>query len=233
MKTSELTKNDISVKRLFPMLFSVFIMFIQLICSVQISEAQRLLPFTTKAGSTSSALIKDAVPYPKVLSVFDAIPESLKPDYFYVYFMQLPGPVEELGIRFLAPAPPYYYPFPGDVVTPEFESASIVNSRFLPNVKIEVAMFADSTTNFTGQPVYSWIPVGETSSNSERHADPSGSENSAMIRLKRSFENELIRITINDKAGNPVSGKILMQIGTYPGYKNIRIGNSIEALKSE
>ncbi|MBK6640073.1 MAG: hypothetical protein IPG39_01975 [Bacteroidetes bacterium] len=100
-------------------------------------------------------------------------------------------------------------------------------------MKIEVAMFADSTTNFTGQPVYSWIPVGETSSNSERHADPSGSENSAMIRMKRSFENELIRITISDKAGNPVTGKILMQIGTYPGYKNIRIGNSIEALKSE
>ncbi len=226
MKTPELIINKSSFKRSF-LLFSVLFMFMQL------AEAQRLLPFTTKAGSNASALTKDAIPYPKVMSVFDAIPEASKPSYTKQYFMQLPGPVEELGIRFLAPAPPYYYPFPGDVVTPEFESASVVNSRFLPNVKIEVAMFADSTTNYTGQPVYSWIPVGETSSNSERHADPSGSENSAMIRLKRSFENELIRITINDKAGNPVTGKILMQIGTYPGYKNIRIGNSIEALKSE
>ncbi len=226
MKTPELIINKSSFKRSF-LLFSVLFMFMQL------AEAQRLLPFTTKAGSNASALTKDAIPYPKVMSVFDAIPEASKPSYTKQYFMKLPGPVEELGIRFLAPAPPYYYPFPGDVVTPELESASVVNSRFLPNVMIEVAMFADSTTNYTGQPVYSWIPVGETSSNSERHADPSGSENSAMIRMKRSFENELIRITISDKAGNPVTGKILMQIGTYPGYKNIRIGNSIEALKSE
>ena len=226
MKTPELIINIRSFKR-------SFLLFFGLLMFTQLAEAQRLLPFTTRAGSNASALIKDAIPYPKVRSVFDAIPEASKPSFTKQYFMQLPGPVEELGIRFLAPAPPYYYPFPGDVVTPEFEGASVVNSRFLPNVKIEVAMFADSTTNFTGQPVYSWIPVGETSSNSERHADPSGSENSAMIRLKRSFENELIRITINDKAGNPVSGKILLQIGTYPGYKNIRIGSSIEALKSE
>jgi hypothetical protein len=211
----------------------VFFIVLQLVSASTDSEAQRLLPFTTKAGSNASALIKDAIPYPKVLSVFDAIPESLKPDYFHVYFMQLPGAVEELGIRFFAPSPPYYYPFPGDVVTPEFENSSAIATRFIPNIKIEVAMFADSTTNYSGQPVYSWIPVGETSSNSERHADPSGSENSAMIRLNRSFENELIRVTITDKSGNPLSGKILMQIGTYPGYKNIRIGNSIESLKAE
>lgn len=199
----------------------------------QLAEAQRLLPFTTRAGSNSSALIKDAIPYPKVMSVFDAIPETSKPVYTKQYYMKLPGAVEELGIRFFAPAPPFYYPFPGDVVTQEFEGSQDAASRFLPNMKIEVAMFADSTTNYTGQPVYNWIPVGETSSNSERHADPSGSENSAMIRLNRSFENELIRITITDKTGNPVSGKILMQIGTYPGYKNIRIRNSIDALKAE
>jgi hypothetical protein len=226
MKTLELFINKQSFRRFF-------LLFFGLLMFTQLAEAQRLLPFTTRAGSNSSALIKDAIPYPKVMSVFDAIPEASKPVYTKQYYMKLPGAVEELGIRFFAPSPPYYYPFPGDVVTPEFENASVVNSRFLPNLKIEVAMFADSTTNFTGQPVYSWIPVGETSSNSERHADPSGSENSAMIRLKRSFENELIRITISDKAGNVVAGKILMQIGTYPGYKNIRIGNSIDALKAE
>ncbi|MBL7914563.1 MAG: hypothetical protein JNL49_05905 [Bacteroidia bacterium] len=226
MKTPELIINKQSFIRFF-------LVFLGLLMFAQLAEAQRLLPFTTRAGSNSSALIKDAIPYPKVMSVFDAIPEASKPVYTKQYYMKLPGAVEELGIRFFAPSPPYYYPFPGDVVTPEFEGSQAATSRFLPVVKIEVAMFADSTTNYTGQPVYSWIPVGETSSNSERHADPSGSENSAMIRMKRSFENELIRITISDKAGNAVAGKILMQIGTYPGYKNIRIGNSIEALKSE
>ncbi|MBK7390190.1 MAG: hypothetical protein IPI23_14285 [Bacteroidetes bacterium] len=79
MKTPELIINKSSFKRSF-LLFSVLFMFMQL------AEAQRLLPFTTKAGSNASALTKDAIPYPKVMSVFDAIPEASKPSLFSIFY---------------------------------------------------------------------------------------------------------------------------------------------------
>jgi hypothetical protein len=199
-------------------------------------EGQRLNPFLSETAQVANGAGAEPLPYSNTFSLFDGIPETAstrsKELQFYIV---LPGDIQELGFRLLAPAPSFYYPFPGDFVTPCSENKEYNQLQSMePDLVLEYALYADSTTAFApDKKIIAWIDSGAKSLYDENFASGNNGSKSVVKRSVRKWSNELIRLTIRDKKDKKLSGSFLLQTGTVPSLKGIKLKTSIEALRSE
>jgi hypothetical protein len=103
-----------------------------------------------------------------------------------------------------------------------------------PDLVLEYALYADSTTAFApDKKIIAWIDSGAKSLYDENFASGNNGSKSVVKRSVRKWSNELIRLTIRDKKDKKLSGSFLLQTGTVPSLKGIKLKTSIEALRSE
>lgn len=211
-----------------------------LICALLFSatevQAQRLNPFVSETARVANGSGFELLPYENTFSLFDGISATASSDAKELqFYLSLPGEINELGIRLIAPAPAFYQPFPGDIVTPCFENKEYDPTRSIdPDLILEYALYDDSTTAFVpGKKIIAWIDAGSKSVYDENFASDSKGSKSVVKRSVRKWSTELIRVTIRDKKGKKPSGSFLLQTGTVPALKGIRLKTSIDALRSE
>lgn len=190
------------------------------------THAQRLSPFQAKTLNIPEAH-GERLPYERTTSFFDFLNDtdpyntivSGQPAvYIYLY---LPSDITELGIRIISPVPELFFADRGDIETDQFSALSPVqrNSWFDPGMRLE-KISLDSNNNFSD--------VTLLDSNSESREVP------ALPNSK--FENPLIRLTadtikagyyritlINEKPETHKNGSFVIQIGTVPKVKGIKI----------
>ncbi len=198
--------------------------------------AQRLNPFLSETSQAANGSGVEVLPYENMFSLFDGMPVTSSANARELqFYMLMPGDVTELGIRLIAPAPSYYQAFPGDVVTPYFENKEYDQTRNIdPDLLLEYALYDDSTTVFVpGKKIIAWVDAGAKSVYDESFATDSKGSQAVVKRSVRKWSTELIRLTIRDKKGKKPSGSFLLQTGTVPALKGIRLKTSIDALRSE
>lgn len=191
--------------------------------------AQRLSPFESATLSTGEKN-NIGMPYGRTVSYFGYISDSTatdsliedKPAYFL--FVHIPADVSELGIRIISPVPELFFADRGDIEPEEFTALTPIkrNSWFDPGMVLE-NMTPDSTGKFSYGPL-----KAENFKSKDVPSQPNGKFENPMIRLTNvTVKAGYYRITlINEKPETQKSGSFVMQIGTVPDVKGIKVSRS-------
>lgn len=203
-----------------------------LLCVSAESFSQRLDFFTSQTGNAMITGSEDKVPYEETAGFFDYIPEGASADsvidgqpVYFIYF-KIPFEVHEIGIRLISPVPPYAFAEAGDEVTEAYETNKKSTGYFNPLITLESGI-ADDKDIRAGE-IKSWEPLGKNDDSLELMAQPNGKRTNSLLRVYQGpYPAGIYRIKFSGVKNETTTGSYLMQLGTIPGIKRIKMSRKM------
>jgi len=202
--------------------------------------AQRLDLFTAESGKIWHNGVAERVPYNQTTGYFDFIATDTQPDTmvdgkpsYFLYFL-VPYDVTEIGIRFITPVPGYVYSETGDIVTESFESNKNNKDFFDPYIELEqwVDSTYDSTTHYIFIP--HWQKIAKNDDSEEVISQPSGKRSNALLRVYSGpYPPGVYRMCFSAVKKSIMQGTYLVHLATIPGIKRMKVGRTLNELKTE
>jgi len=196
----------------------------------QYASAQRLDLFNSHGT--------EKTPYSKTCSFYDFLPEGNSADstidrqaYYFLYF-ELPFDVSEIGVRLISPVPSYSFAEAGDKVTDAFENNKKSTEYFNPWIALEKRVTTDSTGTELPFPI--WQIFAKNDDSEELISQPSGSNSNSLVRVYfETYTSGIYRIRFKASQKRIAEGSYLVQIGTTPGVKRLKVSRTIKGLAEE
>ena len=203
---------------------------VYLLLAVIPAFGQRLNLFTSATGMPENG---DVIPYDHVAGYFDAILNDQPADStdgkhnFYFLYFYVPVEVNEIGIRLISPVPAYASPQPGDFETDAYESRKKQETYFNPGFVLEqrIVMNVESKEEIT------WVPIGKNNDSDELLAQPNGKHTNALLRVHDTvYPAGIYRVRFFSEMDKDISASYLIQAGTVPAIKRMKLSRSLSGL---
>lgn len=202
-------------------------------------SAQRLDPFLSETGKLQGRGEQmESLAYPHVAGYYDYLDADQLADtviagnpYHFLYF-RIPFDVSEIGIRMFSPVPANVFADVGDFETPAFESNRKNNLFFDPSIVLEQWQVLPDDS--TGKTRSGWKAIGKNDNSTELLSQPSGKFNNALLRIHSGpYPSGIYRLRFADLKNKVPEGTFLLQFGTIPGIKRLKVRETQAGLDVE
>jgi hypothetical protein len=195
--------------------------------------AQRLSPFESVTLNMQQNQEERQIPYEKTVSFFGYISDSChadsdayedKPVYYHYFFC--PAMLSELGIRLISPVPELFFADRGDIESEEFISKNQSEKATWFDAAIRLEKIDINTTDQSE----SGKIIAINYKSKDVPGLPNGKSENPLIRIINDTVSEgFYRIAvINEISEQTRTGSYVIQIGTVPGMRGIRISRILK-----
>jgi hypothetical protein len=213
-----------------------FFIFISIIFTCSITQAQRLNVFGAELGKQERNGKELRMPYNGTKCYFGFIDSTWKvadtaagKSFYYLYF-NLPDTAEEIGVRLMSPVSTVIFPDKGDVVEKGYyDYRKNNNDWFDPWIALERQIFYKDSAN-SDSIKSEWIMLAGNDDNDELFEQPSWKKTNALFRVISDslkvtliLEPALYRIVISSTKAKELSGSFILQIGTSCKLYGVKI----------
>ena len=215
------------------------------ICSVIISNAQKLDKFGSDMGKKSVMGKEIRPPYTDVISYYGYVAPGSTPDetrdgkkYYYLY-LWIPAAAPEIGIRMVSPVPDKLAPEGTDFVAPEYKENMADKTNYFDTwVTLERALEVTKVEDIAAKAkTTKWTSYGHDDDSGELPAQPSGSKYNSLMRVTsdagdplKSLMMGLYRIGFTTYKTGEVQGSFIAQVGAPVKLPGVKIAKNVEDL---
>ncbi len=208
------------------------ILLLSIVLNSVTTVAQRLSPFEAVTLNAAAGSGGDKLPYEKTISFFGFISDSSHVDTIledkpvYYHYLFLPGDADELGIRLISPVPELFFADRGDIESEEFISKNQSDKSKWFDAAIRLEKIDINTTDQSE----SVKTIAINYKSKDVPGLPNGKSENPLIRItNETLSGGFYRIAvINEISEQTRTGSYVVQIGTVPRIRGIRISRILK-----